>query len=124
MANKYSARLATQPKCGHWPDQIVLDGPALREMVRDQMADLAYSILDGDGRAKRWGEYLVAVGDLLAAERFGAEEAALEWLANAVSMAWNALEADLSTSLYLRMPDAQAVAHLLHETTSKSGVKK
>lgn len=123
MAEKYRARLAVKP-CAHWPDQVVLDGPALREMAREQLAELAYSIIDGDGRAERWGEYLVAVGNLAAAEREGVEEASLEYLAERASLAWDALAEDLSASLYLKVKDAQAVTHVLHAATSKSGVSK
>lgn len=123
MAEKYRARIAVKP-CAHWPDQVVLDGPALREMAREQMAELAYSIIDGDGRATRWGEYLVAVGNLAAAEREGVEEASLEYLAERVSLAWDALEKDMSTSMYLKMPDARAVAHVLDDVAGRVGTVK
>ena len=123
MPEKYRARMAVKP-CAHWPDQIVLDGPALREMAREQMAELAYSIIDGDRRAESWGEYLVAVGNLAAAEREGIEDASVEYLAERVSLAWDAFEVDLNTSLYLKVKDAKAVTHLLYEATSKSGVTK
>lgn len=123
MAEKYRARLAANPR-GYWPDQVVLDGPALREMVREQLAELAYSIIDGDGRAERWGEYLVAVGNLAAAERFGAEELSLEYLAERVSAAWDALETEVSTSLYLKVPDALAIAHLIDDVAGRVGSVK
>ena len=123
MAEKYRARIAVKP-CAHWPDPVVLDGPALREMVREQMAELAYSIIDGDGRAERWGEYLVAVGNLAAAEREGVEEASLEYLAERVSLAWDALAEDLSASLYLKLPDARAVAHVLDDVAGRVGSVK
>jgi hypothetical protein len=123
VAEKYSARLATQPKCGHWPDQIVLDGPALRENMRDQMADLAYSILDGDGRAEAWGDYLVALGNLKAATADDAPDAQLEHLADRVSDAWEALEPELNMSLYLRMPDARAVTHVIDDMAGRVGIE-
>jgi hypothetical protein len=122
MADKYRARLAVKP-CAHWPDQVVLDGPALHEMVREQFAELAYSIIDGDTRAESWGEYLVAVGNLAAAEREGVEETSLEYLADRVSMAWDALEKDLNTSLYLRMPDARAVTHVIDDVAGRVGIE-
>jgi hypothetical protein len=122
VAEKYRARLAVKP-CAHWPDQIVLDGPALREMVREQMAELAYSIIDGDTRAVSWGEYLVAVGNLARAEREGIEEASLEYLAERVSLAWDAFAEDLNTSLYLRMVDARAVAHVIDDVAGRVGIE-
>ena len=122
MAEKYRARVAVKP-CTHWPDQIVLDGPALREMAREQMAELAYSIIDGDTRAESWGEYLVAVGNLAAAEREGVEEASLEYLAERVSLAWDAFEVDLNTSLYLKVPDARAVAHVIDDVAGRVGIE-
>jgi len=88
-------------------------GPALRDLVRHVAELLADSIHDGDERADAWSNYLIAVGNLKAADDATTPDREIE-----VADAWSALEAELPNAVRLTLVDACAVGRLLDRTAS------
>jgi hypothetical protein len=88
-------------------------GPALSDLVRHVVELLADSIHDGDTRASAWSDYVIAVGNLKAADDDTRPDREVD-----VADAWDALEAELPTAIRLSLVDARAVGRLLDRTAS------
>jgi hypothetical protein len=101
---------------------VELTGPGVNDLVRWVAEMLADSIHDGDTRADAWSDYVIAVGNLKAADddtRPGREADAAD--------AWWALEAELPNALRMSLVDACAVRQLLDRTARnavRQGVKE
>ena len=101
--------------CGRPSGKAVIAGPALVRHTQEILTDLAMSIIDGDGRAEAWGEYLVALGNLKAAKDEGEP---LGPYLDAVADAWDRLTPELGCDLYLTLLDALKLGRLLDQTAS------
>lgn len=112
-AEKWRTRVTPRTPCGHSPQKLVLSGPALTEAFREQLSELAVSIVEGDERAEAWADYIAAVGALHAHGDPLSDSPDVEYLADRVSSAWDALAPDLCTELYLDRADVREVAQLL-----------
>lgn len=119
---KWRTRLTRYTPCGHWPQKLVLSGPALTEAFREQLAELAMSIVEGDSRAEAWADYIAAIANLHAAPDPLSDSPDVEYLADRVSAAWDALVPDLCTDVYLDLADARLVSTLLDEAVGRVGI--
>lgn len=102
--------------------QVKAGGPAIQDLIRGTLEDLADSIHAGDTLADAWTDYVIACGNLRAARTFGVEDADLEWLENGVDVAWNALSADIGLHLFMSEPEAVALAEILDDVAGRAGV--
>lgn len=112
-AEKWHTRVTPRIPCGHSSQKLVLSGPALTEAFRELLAELAVSIVEGDERAEAWADYIAAVAGLHAHGDPLSDNPDVEYLADRVSAAWDALLPDLCTDLYLDRADVREVAQLL-----------
>jgi len=95
------------------PPMVEATGPALRDLVRHVVELLADSIHDGDARADAWSDYVIAVGNLKAADDDARPDREVD-----VADAWEALEAELPGAIRLSLVDACAVGRLLDRPAS------
>jgi propanediol dehydratase large subunit len=109
-----------------WPATLmrtVLSGPGLAELVQEALYDIAVSIHEGDWRAERWTDYLLAVSRSLDADGDVSEEEAVD-LGGKVADAGAALLDDLGTDLYLDPAEARLIAHQLDDVAGRVGTVK
>jgi hypothetical protein len=92
---------------------VALTGPGLDDLVRLVAEMLADSIHDRDGRADAWTDYVLAVGNLKAADDAERPDREVD-----VADAWSALEAELPNAVRLPLVEACAVGRLLDRTAS------
>lgn len=111
------------PPAWDMPPKAVLCGPGLAELIQEALFDLAVSIHDGDERAERWTDYVLAVGNLHATG-LDDDENEVEELAGAQADAWSALVDDLGVALYLDPADARLIAHVLDDVAGRVGIQK
>lgn len=106
-AANWSVRRAAQP--AGFPEKLALSGPLLRAMVRELMSDLAHSVHDGDDRAMTRADYETAVSRLADGDHRDAE-----YLRDRVADAWDALEPELCSDVYLTPGQAVALADAIY----------
>jgi hypothetical protein len=99
----------------YYPTSVMLSGLGLDDHNHSLLMDLAESILDGDGRAEAWADFIVALGNL----RTDSSEAAQDAMADA----WDALATELPSALRMPLPEARYVAHLLDEAAGRVGIE-
>ena len=106
-----------------WRNTTAVDvsGPGIDDLVHaiaEKLADL--SSPDAYGH-ELWDAYATARFNLAAAEEFGADEAGIDWLEDAVEVAWNALSIELPRTVRLKMTEARMVAGQLDEIAGRVG---
>lgn len=120
MNDHWCARPMAQPK--GYPAKYVLDGPGLAALIHEALLDIATSIHEGDTRAERWTDYVLAVSRLEGAGDDASEEKVAE-LGGDVADAFAALADDLGTALYLDAAEARLIAHKLDDVAGRIGVE-
>lgn len=114
VSDRWSVEL-DDPGRRYYPTSVVLSGLGLDDYTHTLLLDLAESILDGDERAKAWGDWLVTLGNL----RSDSSEAAQD----AVADAWDALAPELPSALRMPLGEARYVAHLLDDVAGRIGIE-
>lgn len=103
---------------------VVLGGVAIDDHNQSLLLELALSIHKGGRVAELWTDYLVAVGNRLAAQADAlAEDAAADDLDDAVADAWDALAPELPSTLRMPLGEARYVAHQIDDMAGRVGVE-
>lgn len=113
---KWTVRPMAQA-CGRPSGKAVVAGDALVRMVQELLTDLAMSIIDGDGRAEAWGEYLTALANAKTAKDDGEPLGAY---LDAVADAWDGLTPELGCDLYLPLLDALRLGQQLERVAGEA----
>jgi hypothetical protein len=101
---------------------VTLTGPGIdaeNRHVADAIADFSDP---ADDRHDLWDAYVTARRNLHAAREYGAEDAGLAELSDAVESAWTELARELPASVRLAFKEARLVAHLLDDRAGRIGI--